>query len=310
MSSVLLGLLDGMLPLLLSIYLNPLFGHLSNLHAAVSHFTVDTNYFAFFATVLSTFMFIKPSHTYHFKFFITVFTPLLVKFLGYYFLEFSEPKNLPNGVLYMLIMQIVVLSLHFFASLKYVTSKILYFSFFLLGLSVELPFSPKQVHTICIGSCYLIYMTSKTPVKPVKKSKSKPNLKIEISDSSSYFRNLLLALQLFLPIACFLSNVFIQNQLLSPIGIVDSKFSRTGIIQVLYFDDHKMNTIRAGHSLIGGIYLNGDCIWGSFYFHEFSRLINRPNLKATNTNQKVVSMYFFINIVVWVLVSLPILSVN
>eukprot|EP00835_Amoeboradix_gromovi_P003109 NODE_194_length_15414_cov_0.324127.p6 type:complete len:299 gc:universal NODE_194_length_15414_cov_0.324127:10446-11342(+) len=294
LSSVLLGLFDGMLPSLMSIYLTPIYGNLSNLYQFVSYLTVTTNYSAFYVGLLSAFLLITRKWSSSAKYIITLFTPLILKYLGHYFLEFDLPEALPNGILFMSIMQSVILLLHYCTSIAFISSKFLYFSFFILGLNVRVPFSPKQVHAIFIGYCYILYICGMEHNRSVRKSRSKSNLKIVTQTDSHSFLNFIKVLaQIAMPMLAYWGNIFVQNELTSHIGIVASQFStKTGLIQVLHHPDHNMRTLRAGHSLIGGMYDNGDCIWGSFYFHEFSRLIRRPNADTLSARyQKVVSLY-------------------
>ena len=129
LKSIVLGTFDGLLPAFFSVYLNPLYGNLSNFHAFVNHYTLESNYSIFFTTFLFLFLFLHPiKHAWYYKYSITLFTPLLLKYLGYHFLsfKFATYSSIPDGVVYMLVTQFILLTCHYFATVKYIHNKFLY----------------------------------------------------------------------------------------------------------------------------------------------------------------------------------------
>ena len=290
---VLLGLFDGLLPICMAIYLNPMYGHLSNLYSMISHFTLSTNYTIFYTSLVSGFMMLPNGYSRTLKYTLCIITPMTLKYMGYYLMDYKTPSDLPNGVVYMLVMQAILLLLHYYASLSSSSNRVLYGCGFITGLHIPLNISPKQVHIVCLSMGYMIYLLSlvKKPKKVVLKKKI-PKLVIDTSDPLYSFTNILKnTIYVITPVLCYLGSMYFQHRLFSPNPIKYSMFSTTGLIQVMHHKNYNMNALRAGHSLIGGTYTaTNDCIWGSFYFHEFSRLINRPSHTPNPMKEQVVSI--------------------
>ncbi|KAI9145408.1 S-adenosyl-L-methionine-dependent methyltransferase [Paraphysoderma sedebokerense] len=60
--------------------------------------------------------------------------------------------------------------------------------------------------------------------------------------------------------------------------IIDRAESNTGFISVFEESTRKIRILRAGHSVIGGMFTNtNDSVYAGFYFHEAVRLIKRPS---------------------------------
>eukprot|EP00834_Sanchytrium_tribonematis_P001914 NODE_51_length_31136_cov_0.357670.p2 type:complete len:510 gc:universal NODE_51_length_31136_cov_0.357670:15114-13585(-) len=270
-----LGLLDGLLPSLFSTYLNPMYGNLSNFHSSFGHFIFKVPKPIFYGLLILPFLAIKSNGSKWKKYLLFIFMFPIIKFTGYFLMDMTEPEDNPRGIFGMLILQFVLFVLHYILSAFMVRNKLLYIAFYTLGLSITMELNPIYLHLLPIFFSPLWWDYLSKPTKVIK-SKQKTQLKIKTSDDS--VRYIFNGILILIPILASCLAIVIPRILTSEIILRASTYSNTGAIQVLYHPKYDMTTLRAGHSLIGGQYRNGDCIWGSFYFHEFSRLINRPGI--------------------------------